>query len=205
MKKEELEELVKNLESELSASMRREELLLDPSGGESSLRRKLKRTRLGRAVLNPNSKLGKIARAPRTAFRLLRNPRLIGEIKNEKKCDVRDGEEIAKDELFVPIKFFKAKGGERRVNLVLERLDPVLLGIAISVANSNKMELRIVTYSEKADPIKYNDMIKKNKLSKAERVSFYSSVDQKYKNKVFELEINEDDVFITKAWGTDGE
>jgi len=39
------------------------------------------------------------------------------------------------------------------------------------------------------------------KVPKVEKISFYSSVDQGLKNKIFELEVGKNDIFVTRAWG----
>lgn len=206
--KKELEQLVKDLESELEAAMRREELLLNPVGGSGKLKQKIKRTKLGRIAADPNSKVGKIVRSPRTIYRLIIHPSIIREMRAEKQKGQESSNDSDRDgnkPIFVPIKFFQNRDINRRVNVVSEKFDTELTAAAVEIANKKDMELRIVTYGEGADPMQYNRAVEKKKLNKAKKISFYSSVDQNLKNKVFELEVGDGDIFITRAWNNDEE
>ena len=131
----ELEKQISALESELQASMQREELLRNPVGGEGSWKQKLKRTVLWRVVADPNSKLGKIARSPRTVYRIIKNPNIIKEIMADK--DKKGGGE--EKPLLTPIKFFTSDDEAERVNLVVEKLDePEMVKMAVKIANERR-------------------------------------------------------------------
>ena len=202
----ELQRQVEDLKSELAAAMRREELLLNPVGGGGKIKQKIRRTKIGRIAMDPNSKLGKVVRSPRTIMRIVRHPGILKEIKNEKNKSSKNGEidtDTAKP-LFVPIKFFLGDYDETRINVVSEGMDKDLISLAIEVANKNNAELRVVSFGKGARQMEYRELVSKKKIPKAKRISFYSSVDQKSKSKIFELEVGKNDVFITRAWKKDG-
>lgn len=196
----ELKKKVKSLEDELMASMRREEILT--GGGGDSLKQKLKRTKLGQAAKNPNTLTGKILRSPRTVGRIIAHPKVLKDIfgKSPEVSSAISEKEQTVEDLFVPVEFIKITGGPRRVNLIVKKIEVNLLKEAIEFANKNKYELRVVTCSESATSKAYGDFVKAKKVPKAENISFYSSVDQSKKNKVFKLEIGEGDIFLTLPW-----
>ena len=85
MKKEmNLEAQVEALKEELAAAVQRENALLGLDGGANGLKQKIKRTKIGRLAADPNSKIGKVVRLPRTIFRIATHPSIIKDIKNEK-------------------------------------------------------------------------------------------------------------------------
>lgn len=203
-----LKQLVEDLKSELTAAMRREELLTNPMGGAVTLKQKLRVTKLGRMATDPNSKLGKVVRLPRTIYRIVRNPSILKEMRKEgKKCqkmvNVESSDQKNVDEmpLFVPIKFFLSSEEKKRLNVVTEKIDEDLMGLVVPMANKNNLELRVVTYGAPAEPNIYSKMVKEKKIPAAKKISFYSSYDQSVKNKIFELEVGKNDIFITRAWG----
>ncbi len=199
-KKEDSEKIIADLKSELEASMRREDILLGGHGAGSEIKRVLKNTALGRAAQNPNSKVGKVVRAPRTVYRIIRKPSILKEIYggvdkgNEKKS-----EEVSKDlrERIVPIDYFYGVNNPKRINLVVKELSNEMVKKAVMLANVDGSELRVVTFSESVDPLKFNEIVEKEKLPKLKKISFYSSVDQDIKDKVFKLEIGKNDIFLT--------
>ena len=204
---EELKKKVKSLEDELMASIRREEIL--SGGGGDSLKQKLKRTKLGQAAKNPNTFTGKVLRSPRTAYRIIAHPSVVKDIFGkhpELSVDNGDGAKSAQkrepvlEDLYAPIEFIKIADGPKRLNLVVPKIEPAILKEAIEFANKNKYELRVVTYNESSTSKEYSDLVKAKKVSKAENISFYSSVDQKKKIKVFKLEVGEEDLFLTLPW-----
>lgn len=73
-----------DLESELEASLEREEKLLSGVSTKEFIKNKIKKTRLYRSASNPNSKPGKVLRAPRTAYRLISNPEVFKEFCKKK-------------------------------------------------------------------------------------------------------------------------
>lgn len=194
-----LKRQVESLQNELKASMRREEQLQNPAGGGGSLKQRLKRTAVWRIVADPNSKMGKIARSPRTIYRIARNPNILKEKMQDEKS--QGGGEKEEKALFVPIKFFFREDDTKRVNLVVDRFNDIeLIKMAVELSNKEKAELRVVTCAESSVVMKYKRMVEKGEIPKAKEVSFYSSSDQSKKKDVFELEIGNRDVFITRAW-----
>ncbi len=197
---EELKKEIKNLKSELEASLRREDMLLHRSYGLGYIKQKLKNTSIGKVAANPNSISGKVIRLPRTTYRIITHPAIVKDIRNKK---TKKNDKIYKGELediLVPIKFFVGVNNPRRVNLVLPKLEEDMLKIGVELANRENLELRVVTYSEGVDPMTYAGLVKEKKIPKAKQISFYSSVDQMKKTDVFELEIGENDIFLMKAW-----
>ena len=202
MKKEveELKKEIDSLKSELEASLRREDVLLHRTYGLGYVKQKLKNTSVGRAAANPNSVSGKIIRLPRTAYRIVMHPSIIKDIKNkniEKVEEIKEGE---LEDILVPIKFFIGDDDSCRVNLILPKIEEDMLRLGIEIANKEKLELRVVTYNETANPMFYSKLLKAKKVPKADNISFYSSVDQAKKMNVFELEVGKNDIFLTRAW-----
>ena len=72
----EKDEYIKALEEELCASIEREEKLAEEDLGLGAfLVRKIKKTRVYKKTIDePDSKIGKLARAPRSFYRLIKNP-----------------------------------------------------------------------------------------------------------------------------------
>ena len=72
----EKDEYIKALEEELCASIEREEKLAEEDLGLGAfLVRKIKETRVYKKTIDePDSKIGKLARAPRSFYRLIKNP-----------------------------------------------------------------------------------------------------------------------------------
>lgn len=196
----ELKKKIESLEDELRASMRREEILL--GGGGDSLKQKLERTKLGQAAKNPNTLTGKILRSPRTVGRIIAHPKVLKDIFGKSKEVSSAGAEKKQtiEDLFAPIEFIKIAGGPKRINLVVKKVEVDLLKEAIDFANKNKYELRVVTWGESAASKTYGDFVKAKKVPKAEKISFYSSIDQNKKSKVFKLEVGEGDIFLTLPW-----
>lgn len=203
----ELKKKVEHLEDELMASIRREEILTN--GGGDSLKQKLKRTKLGQAAKNPNTFTGKVLRSPRTAYRIVTHPKVLKDIFGKSteaasagvdKKEVGPKREKTVEDLFVPVEFIRISDGPKRLNLVVKKMEEEFLKEAIEFANKNNYELRVVTTSESAASKTYSDLVKKKKVSKAENISFYSSIDQSKKNKVYKLEIGEGDIFLTLPW-----
>lgn len=197
----ELEQAVASLEEELKASLAREEAL------EEHMRAPKKELWLRAKVNDPGSKVGKVIRLPRTIYRIVRYPdvrrSMRGEepVASEKKEDVEVKDEGVK---FAPVKFFHGNDSLMRVNLVVREVREEMLKRAIEFANQNKCELRVVTYGEKNAVLRYRKMKAKKGFPAAEKISFYSSVDQAKRNNPFELEIGKNDMFLADEWGTDG-
>ena len=203
----ELKKKIEHLEDELMASIRREEILTN--GGGDSLKQKLKRTKLGQAAKNPNTFTGKVLRSPRTVYRIVTHPKVLKDIfaKSNGAVSSEVGEKQAGqkrektvEDLFAPVEFIGVSGGPKRLNLMVKNLEEGLLKEAIEFANKNSYELRVVTSSEGAASKTYGDLVKNKKVPKAENISFYSSVDQSKKNKVYKMEIGEEDIFLTLPW-----
>ena len=201
----ELKRQIESLKSELEASIRREDMLLHPYRGRDYIKQKLKNTAIGRVATNPDSIGGKLIRLPRTMYRIVMHPSIMKEIKGKKNEDFYKDKNGRVEEILVPVRFFIGVDNPRRVNLLVERLDDEILKMAIEIANKENIELRVVTYGEGAGSVKYARFLKKKLVPKAKRISFYSSVDQVQKNKMFELEIGQDDIFLTKVWERDEE
>jgi hypothetical protein len=87
----------------------------------------------------------------------------------------------------------------------MKGMDLELAKIAIKVANEEDVELRVIVCDKSADPVRFEKMVKEKKLPKAKHISFYSTVDQSLKNKVFELEVGKNECFITRAWKNNDE
>lgn len=196
---EKLKREIENLQNELAASMRREELLQNPANGGGTLKQRLKRTATWRIIADPKSKMGKLARSPRTIYRIVKNPNILKEkFQDEQKQGGGNDEEKS---LLMPIKFYFSEDTKKRVNLVIEKLnDEELLKKAIELANKDGAELRIITYGEGAATMKYKKLVDAKKVPKAKEISFYSSKDQKFKKYVFELEVGKNEIFLTRAW-----
>ncbi|MBR3172514.1 hypothetical protein IKF21_01170 [Candidatus Saccharibacteria bacterium] len=203
---EALKKQISDLENELAASMRREELkkIVDSSGGslKQKVKNKIKSTRLWRAADDPNDKLGKIIRSPRTITRIVTNPSVVKEIK-EKNKHVKCGKN-KKNDIFMPIKFFFSEDDRKRINVVLVEIDLEMIKMGILLAKEKNMELRIVATKEKVDTVWYRKMIKDNILPKCSDISFYNTTEQNIRAKTFELEVSRGDIFLTKAWVNNG-
>lgn len=200
---DELKKQIESLKSELAASMRREELKDISNGSRNSYRQKIKNkiksTRLWKAADDPNDKLGKIIRSPRTIMRIITNPRVVKEIR-EKNNHVRKKDDDNNNEIFMPIRFFFGKNSEKRINVILDEIDMDMVRMGAMLANSENVELRVVATKEKVDAVWYRQMIKKKSLPEIGNVSFYNTTEQNTRARVFELEISENDVFLTRAW-----
>lgn len=203
---EELKKRINDLESELAASMKREELKVVVANSGGSLKQKvknrIKRSRLWRAADDPNDKLGKVIRSPRTIARIMTNPSVTKEIW-AKNRHIKDGRENKKD-VFMPIRFFFGEDGQKRVNVVLEEIDLGLIKMGILLADREGIALRIVATKEKIDVIWYRKMIKEKKLPKFDNISFYNTTEQNIRAKTFELEVSKNDIFLTRAWFNNG-
>lgn len=201
----ELKKTIKSLESELEASMRREDMLLHSHGRLGAIKERLKNTAIGRVAANPNSTAGKVVRLPRTIYRIVLHPSIVKDIRQKNSGDDGwkkiDGEV---EDILVPIRYIMGSDNSRRLNLVVEKIDVEMLRMAIELANKENIELRVVTYGMGAGSVDYGKMVKNKKIPKAKNISFYSSVDQMKKNKIFELEIGKNDTFLTTAWRKDG-
>ena len=57
-----------------------------------------------------------------------------------------------------------------------------------------------MTCSESSAAMKYKKLVDEKDIPKAKEISFYSSYDQSKKKDIFELEVGNNDVFITRAW-----
>lgn len=203
---ENLRKRINDLESELAASMRREELRVAVASNGGSLKQKIKnrikRSRLWRVADDPNDKLGKVIRSPRTIARIVTNPSVAKEIWAKNRHIKDDGEK--KEDIFMPIKFFFGEDGQKRVNVVLEEIDLELIRMGILLADKVGVPLRIVATKKRIDAVWYRKMIKEKKIMKFDDISFYNTTEQNMKAKTFELEISKDDIFLTKAWNNNG-
>lgn len=201
---EELRRQIESLESELMASMRREEMRHVAESGGGSLRQriknKIKGTKIWQAADDPNNKLGKVIRSPRTVARIVTNPSVVKEIRNKNKHV--SGKE--KMDIYVPIKFFLSEEETKRVNVVLEDEDLDLTKMGIKLANMEGIAIRIVGTKKKLDAAWYRKMVNDGKIPKANNISFYSTVEQAGRTKMFELEVSKNDIFLMKAWSDNG-
>ncbi len=202
MKEEKLKKKINDLKSELEASMRREELLMNPGGQSGSIKQKVKATKLGKVAADPNSRVGKIVRSPRTIYRIFTHPSIIKDFIGEKIKKNKKGERIGGEiaDIFVPVKFFYSDDCPRRVNVLMQKFDPGILMQAVQVANNENLELRVITYGEPVAQIKYKNLLDQKKIPKAKKISFYSSVDQASRKEIFMLEVNSNDIFMTLPW-----
>lgn len=196
---EELKKRIADLESELAASIQREELLLKQKRGvKSRIKGLIKRTKIWSVLSNPDSKIGYFAKTPKTSLEGIKDPALMKEIKEKSaKLSTKQGLILS------PVHFFWGSDDRRRINVIMEELDPYLIKIGTDIANDSKAELRIITVNEDVNPIKYKEIIKKHKIPGANSISFYSIIGQNIRNKHFELEIAENDIIISKAWRKD--
>lgn len=203
---EELKKQIRDLESELAASMRREELKVAVASGGGSLKQKIKNkiksTRLWRAADDPNDKLGKVIRSPRTIARIITSPSVAREVR-EKNRHIKKSNQNKKS-VFMPIRFFLKEGEIKRINVVLTEIDLDLIKMGILLAEKEGLELRIVATKEKVDSVWYRKMVKDKKIPKFNNVSFYNTTEQNVRAKTFELEVSGSDIFLTKAWTNDG-
>lgn len=192
----ELKKQIADLESELEASLKREELLRSPVSGKKTIKEKIKATKLGKAATNPNTKAGKIVRSPKTVRYITRHPNLLKEILSKGKVLNPKSKCIT-----APVKFFLNNNDDtKRINLLVEKLDKDMLEKGIFLAKKTDSELRIITTLEPLVSIKYKNFIKELNLADLPPTSFYSSLDQNKKKDVFELEIGKNDVLLTKVW-----
>ncbi len=119
MVKENNEAYVKALEEELKASLEREWALSnDNLSFAGFVGKKIKKTSLYKNILsNPDSKVGKVARAPRTMLRLARNPEIRKELAQKKtQNDLIEKYDIKNSHLLAPWKI----GVDERKQLVLD-------------------------------------------------------------------------------------
>ena len=192
-----LKETISELEEELLAETQRKETEdggASKSNGRGGLKQKIKESPIGRMAADPNSKAGKIIRLPRTVYRIVLHPTVMKDI-------FATHEEVAEEKpLFVPIEFFVSDYDKTRFNVVMEEFDEKMLKMAAELAKTNKAELRVITCSEEAATMKYKKLVEKGKIPKVDEISFYSTVDQKTKRTVFQLEVGKNDIFLTKAW-----
>lgn len=198
----ELKRQVESLKSELEASIRREDALLHPHRGRDYIKQRIKNTAIGKVATNPDSVGGKLIRLPRTMYRIATHPSVVKDIRNKKEKDSYKKSKSSKvEEILAPVRFFVGVNNPQRVNLLVERLDEKMLKMAIDLANGEDIELRVVTCGEGAGSAKYAKFLKNKLVPKAKSISFYSSIDQIQKNEIFELEVGENDIFLSKAWG----
>ncbi len=200
----ELKQTILSLEEELRASMAREELLkeqMEMPKKESWIRGKIN---------DPGSKFGKVVRLPRTVYRIVRYPEVRRELRGEaplvsEKADENNEnsrETIEDKELEpVPVKFFHSEDNTFRVNLIVREMQKDALKKAIEFANLNNCELRVVTYGEKSGVCKYRKFKKEKNFPIAEKISFYSSIEQDKRRNPFELEIGRNEMFLMDEWG----
>lgn len=196
-----LKQQIEDLKSELTAEKQRQGIGVVVSKPSLTRRakEKIKRSVLWKIADDPNSKMGKIIRSPRTVCRIVTNPSVIKDIR-ARSGHVKKAKKIDEQDIFVPIKFFVGEDTQERVNVVLEGEDLDLIRMGISLANEKKVELRIITTRERFDSIIYGKMVKAKQIPKAENISFYDAVEQQKRAKVFELEVSSGDVFLTRAW-----
>lgn len=95
-KKEKKEEYVLALEEELLASIEREKKLVSESlSFKTFVAQKVKRSKLYKNIVSdPDSKMGKIVRAPRTLYRLVKNPEVRKSLSQKKTIN----DELIKDD-----------------------------------------------------------------------------------------------------------
>ncbi len=201
----EYERRIKDLESELDASIRREELLTNP-GKLGSLKTAVKRTKLGRIAANPSSRLGKIVRAPRTVVRIIRHPSLIQDIKKRKQSTPPAPKLESANlppAITIPINYLAIDNSQTRVNFVISSLDTLddarisTLKHTLSLADSLHAKLRIIFCSVASDPTGFQKYLTKHHLKTNADLEFYSSLDQAKKGeKQYLLEVGPNDLFI---------
>ena len=87
MNKDEMEEYIKALEEELCASIEREKKLIeDDLGFGAFVMKKVKRSGLYKDIItNPDSKMGRVARAPRSFYRIIKNPEVRSSLLQKKQ------------------------------------------------------------------------------------------------------------------------
>lgn len=217
--KKDLEQLLSGFEDELVASVSREEALKEHVAALERENRRLAeqlgsirvRSWVRRKVNDPKSKIGKVIRLPRTAYRLVRYSEVRKDVKRRTGNESGESNEMIQPAdapqkvSLVPIDFFVSSNDDYRVNLVVKNIEKDLFKKAIDFANKNKYELRVVTYGESVDPVRYRKMVKNNEIPEAKKISFYSSVDQVEKENPFKLEIGKNDIFLTDTWRIDEE
>lgn len=220
--KKELEELLKGFEDELVAAVSREEAMREHISALEKENRRLAeqlgsiriRSWVRKKIDDPKSKIGKMMRLPRTAYRVIRYSEVRRDIsrksRGEDYAERSESEVMApanetKKLAFSPIDFFVSSSDVKRVNLVVRKLEKSLLKQAIEFANCNDYELRVVAYGESVEPVEYRKWVKKSEVPEAKKISFYSSVDQAEKEIPFKLEIGKNDIFLTNTWRVDEE
>ena len=198
-KKEDLQQVIESLESELKASLERERKL------EEQAKTAKKESWFMSKVHDPGSRLGKVVRLPRTVYRVVRYPEVRQELRGEtsKKNERKEGSGVEDNTpRFASLKFFYGEDTTPRVNLVVRRIEKELLKKAIELANSGDgCELRVVTYGEKAGVMKYREFKNEKGFPTAKKISFYSTVDQAKRDNPFELEMGKNDLFLMDEWG----
>lgn len=197
----ELKQQIEDLKSELTAEKQRQGIGIVPTKPSLTrrIKEKIKRSILWKIADDPNSKIGKLIRSPRTIFRIVTNPSVVSEIR-ARNGHVKKAKKTGEQDIFAPIKFFVGEDTQKRINIVLVEEDLELIGMGILLANEEKVEVRIITTKKKFDSVRYREMVKTKKIPKAENVSFYDAVEQNGRLKLFELEVSSGDVFLTRAW-----
>ena len=182
-----LRKTISELEEELQAEMQRKKVENGESvsNGRGGLKQRIKETPIGKMIADPNSMTGKVIRAPRTAYRIIRHPSVV------KNIFITREEIVEQGPLFAPIRFYLSDYDKLRFNVVMEKFDVEMMKTAVEISNKKGVELRVITCAEEAATMKYKESVDKKKIPKAKEISFYSTVDQKAKRTIFELGMDE--------------
>ena len=196
-----LKQQIEDLKSELMAERQRQGVGVVASKPllKQRVKEKIKRSILWKIADDPNSKMGKVIRSPRTIFRIVVNPSVIKDIR-ARNGHIKEKKETNKQDIFAPVKFFVGEDTQIRINVVLEGEDLDLVKTGIMLANEKKVELRIITTKERFDSVIYGKMVRAKQIPRANNISFYDAVEQYGKAKMFELEVSRGDIFLTRAW-----
>lgn len=187
MEEKKLQTHIQQLESELAASIAREE----------ALRSSKKSSRFIAMIKNPDSKLGKLFRLPRTLFRLATNKNLRAELRQK---NISSSPSINPSVLPFSIDFFVNSSARPRINLILNSLEKTPIKNSIALAMASSCELRVIFTAQSNNPKLFLDYLKKEKLENDINISFYSSFDESIRGDgKFRLEVSDDDIFISSV------
>lgn len=200
---EELEQRIKDLESELEVSLAREEI---KSGG-GPIKRALLRTSIGKVAADPTSTIGKALRFPRTCLRIIAYPHLIKEIR-QKYSKPNSGASAkvsySRFSLLSPFDIVRTKSNEPRINILIGKIeesnetDLRTIKSAIDLSGALAAELRIIFLISPSDPITFTKYLSSHKIEhKNLKLNFYSLPNQDKKGKKkYALEVGDSEVFI---------
>lgn len=197
----ELLERIKDLESELEASICRENNLLNKTSNTTGVIDRIKRSKIGKIALSPTSVAGKIVRFPRSVLRIIRHPSIVKDIYN--KSDKMNRREKNNRAMLSSLETMKGYNLDGRVNVIVASLDGLgaedydVIKFALDYAKKYGIILRIVSLSGENQVEDFKLLSKRNQWPLYDKIEFYSSKSQKRKGeKKMKLEVGPNDVFF---------